>query len=334
MPYSRDHDALRALLQSRNPHDITAAADAARRDRHGLVTTVAVVQPFDPRSAHRRCPVTGMPAGEDGFAVMLDEIHDAVTDLLVLVPDGADADVVRAIWNELPPPPAVVEGEMQPTVQLGTTDTWIEAGLGEDLAAWREQGVRVISDGVDPRQHPARGIDAAARWISFWHAAANAGLRGHATVLFGPDHDLDSVFAQIDVIGQVQEETGVFLSVSPCVIGSGPASDDDAQLTHASFDLRVLAACRLGTAVDHVSMRYARSDLKSAHTSLLCGVDDLIGPLFLGVRDRKDDAESRDLSLVEMKAWLEEAGFEARVRNGAFETESFESTLDLIGGAQ
>lgn len=327
-----DRDELRALLDRPNIHDITAAADEARRDRHDRTTTVAVVEPFDPRGAHTRCPLTGIRAGNGGFARSLDDIHDVVTDLLVLVPEGASADEVRSIWRLLPSPPADGEDEMLPTVQLGTTDTWIEAGIDHDLAAWVEQGMRVVSDGIDPRNHPARGIDPAARWTSFWHTAANVGLRGHATVLFGPDHDLDSVFAQIDAINAVQADTGVFLSVSPCVIGAGPAGDDDDALTHASFDLRVLAACRLGLpGVEHVSLRYERSDLKTAHTALLCGVDDLIGHLFLDTRDRKADTEAKDLSLREMRAWLEEADFTARVRNGLFATEDFAA---LLGDAE
>lgn len=325
-PLSRD--ALRRLLDSSNLHDITAAADAARRAKHALRTTVPVVQPFDPDGAYTMCPVTGMPAPEGGFPASLDDVHDAVTDLVLLPAPGADADAVRSVWRMLPGAPPEDADELTPTVQLGTTDTWIDAGLDHDFAAWRAQGVRVIDDGVDPRHHPARGVEGAAKWTSFWRAASNAGLRGHATVLYGPGIDLDAVFAQIDAIVALQADTNVFLSVSPSVIGPDGASPGDATITHASFDLRVLAACRLALpGVDHVSYRIGRGDLKTAHTALLCGVDDLVGELFLGLRDAKADAEARDLSLAEMQAWLAEAGFEGRVRNGIFATESVEDRL-------
>ena len=327
-------DALRTLLDSADLHDITAAADGARREAHALRTTVAVVQQLDPHGAFSMCPVTGIGAGEGGFPRSVEGIADAVTDLLLLPPAGADADVVRAVWQSIPAPPTDTGEAMVPTVQLGTTDTWIGAGLDRDLAAWREQGIRVISDGIDPRHHPARGVEQAAKWTSFWHAAANAGMRGHATVLYGPGLDLDAVFAQIDAIAQVQADSGVFLSVTPSVIGPDGATAGDDASTHATFDLRVLAACRLALrGVEHLSYRIARSDLKTAHTALLCGVDDLVGELFLGTRDRKADAEARDLSLAEMKGWLAEAGFEGRVRNGAFETEGFDEVLDLVGDA-
>lgn len=322
--------AVRALLDAPNLHDITAAADAAREERHGRATTVAVTQALDPDGAHVLCPITGIGAAH--FARSIDDLSDAVTDLLLLPPAGADADAVRAVWQRIPAPPDAGD-DFSPTVQLGTTDTWIDAGLDHDLEAWRAQGVRVISDGIDPRHHPARGVEGAAKWTSFWHAASNAGLRGHATVLYGPHLDLDAVFAQIDAIAAVQADSGVFLSVSPSVIGPNGAARGDDDATQASLDLRVLAACRLALPdVEHVSFRIARSDLKTAHTALLCGVDDLVGELFLGVRDRAADAAAKDLSVREMRAWLEEAGFEARVRNGVFDHEGFDDVLDLIGG--
>jgi len=332
VPSDLSRAALRALLESPNLHDITAAADAAREELHGRRTTVAVVQELDPQGVHQQCPVCGIEAGEDGFARTVEDVADVVTDLLLLPAKGSDADAVRVVWQMLPPPPLEAEG-MIPTVQIGTTDTWIDAGLDRDFAAWRDQGVRVVSDGIDPLHHPSRGVDGAAKWTSFWHAAANAGLRGHASVLFGPNLDLDAVFAQIDAIAAVQADTGVFLSVMPSVIGVDGATAADADTTQASFDLRVLAACRLALPeVEHLSYRIPRSDLKTAHTALLCGVDDLVADLFLGVRDRKADAAARDLSVREMKAWLEEAGFEARVRNGSFDTEGFDDLLELIGG--
>lgn len=324
---------LRALLASRDLHDITAAADAARQDRHGRTTTVAVVQVLDPFGSHAVCPVTGIVARDGGFARTVEGLSDAVSDLVLLPPTGADADGVRATFQRIPAPPTEGEG-MVPTIQIGTTDTWIDAGLDHDLEAWRAQGLRVVSDGIDPRHHPALGVDGAAKWTSFWHTASNAGLRGHATVLFGPHLDLDAVFAQIDAIEAVQAETGVFLSVTPSVIGPDGATADDGDATQASFDLRVMAACRLGLlGVDHVGYRVPRSDLKTAHTALLCGVDDLVVDLFLGARDRKADASAHDLSVREMRAWLEEAGFIARVRNAAFDAEDFDGVLDLLEDA-
>ena len=41
-------------------------------------------------------------------------------------------------------------------------------------------------------------------------------------------------------------------------------------------------------------------------------------------------AEARDLSLAEMRAWLQEAGFTARVRNGVFETAEFDEALAML----
>ena len=71
-----------------------------------------------------------------------------------------------------------------------------------------------------------------------------------------------------------------------------------------------------------MSLRFERSDLKSAHTALRCGIDDLVGRLVLDDRDRKADSESGDLSASEMERWLGEVGLDMRVRNGGFDSVS------------
>ena len=331
-----DRASLRALLAGRDPHDIIAAADTERRRRHEQRTTVAVIDHLDPAGAHRHCPLSGVSAPAEGFARDLDGISDLTTELLLLPRPGASLGELRNLLALLPPRPDIEDGEVLPTVQVGCADHWIAALAGEDAQLVFEEmgefGLQVISDGVHPRVHPARGSEEAETWSSFWRAAAVAGLRGHAVVLYGPGHGIESVFAQIDAIAAVQRDTGVFLSVAPCIFDAkGYGGPGDHLLTQASLDLRVLAACRLGLPdVDHLSLRYERSDLKSAHASLLCGVDDLYGHLFLDDRDRKADSEAIDLGLDEMEEWLEEAGFEPSVRNGMFEELPFDALFDLF----
>lgn len=335
-PY--DREALHTLLAQPNPHDIIAVAHAERLRRHAMRTTVAVLDHLDPSGVHRRCPMSGVQAPAGGFARELDGISDLTTELVLLPRPGASLRELGDLLRLLPPRPDTETGEVLPTVQVGCADDWIAALTGEDVSlVFGEMGtlgLQVLSDGVHPRVHPARGADETESWSSFWRAAASAGLRGHAVVLYGPEHDLESVFAQIDAIAAVQHDTGVFLSVAPCIFDprahGGHGGPGDHLLTQASFDLRVLAACRLGLPeVEHLSVRYECSDLKSAHTSLLCGVDDLLGHLFLGDRDHQADAEAIDLGLDEMEEWLEEAGFEPTVRNGMFEELPFDALFGL-----
>jgi len=317
-------EALRALLSEPVPHEIVAAADAARRESFGARSTVSLVDHLDPDGAWGTCPVTGIVAS-DGFAADLEKVSDRTTDLVLLPAPGASLDDLASLWGQLPKPPS--GPAFAPTAQLGTTDTWIaaiDASGAEDSAALAHfKGLQIVSDGIFPVAHPVRGSQARERWERFWRGAAAAGLRGHATVLYGPGHDLDSVFAQLDAITDVQRDTGVFLSVAPCIFQPDQLGSEDALLTQASLDLRVWSACRLDdTGVEHVSLRYERSDLKSAHTALSCGVDDLIGHLYLGDRDKKADTESFDLSIVEMDRWLREVGLELSIRNGRFDTVS------------
>lgn len=327
MPETMDREQLRALLASPNLHDIIDAAHRARRERHGLRTTFVALDHLDLSRGQGRTwsPLSGQPAPTGGFAKNLDGVSERATEIAILLEDGADIERLRQAWAALPPrPDSAPEGELLASVQLATSSQWIEALDGLDaaevLGGWK--GLGVVSDGVRPRAHPAVGEEAGRRWEEFWRAAAAAGIRGNATVLYGPSHDLDSVFEQIDAIARVQADTGVFVSVSPVVHhpeGFGGARDGLA--THARFDLQCLAACRLGLVeVEHVRFLYERSDLKTAHTALLCGADDLEGSLHLSGRDRRGDAESDDLSLDEMPRWLEEVGLESYLRNGLYET--------------
>jgi hypothetical protein len=311
--------ALQALLSETVPHEIVAAADRARQDRFGLDTTVSLVSRLDPAGAWELCPVTG---ARDEFPSQLAEVPDRTTDLILLPRPGASLEDLAALWELLPERPA--GGGFQPTVQLGTADTFIAAtdaaGAADAAALSSFAGLQVVSDGIFPSAHPVRGGASLERWNRFWRGAAAAGMRGHATVLYGPGHGLDSVLAQLDAIKAVQSDTNVFLSVSPCIFAPERIADGDHQLTHASLDLRAWAACRLDeTGVGHVSLRYDRSDLKSAHAAVRCGVDDLMGRVFLFDRDRKADSESSDLSVAEMQRWLGEVGMEMQVRNGVFD---------------
>jgi hypothetical protein len=313
-------EALRALLEEPVPHEIAAAADAVRQHHFGRQTTVAFVDHLDPGAAWNSCPVTGI---RGSFAASLDGVSDRATDLILLPAPGSSLEDLAAVWAMLPERPSTTQ--FQPTVQLGATDTWIAAldsALADDATALSSfTGLSVVSDGIFPSAHPVRGPEPRKRWEKFWRGAAKAGLSGHATVLYGPGHELDAVFEQLDAIAGIHEETGVFLSVAPCIFAPDRLGDSDDRLTHASLDLRAWAACRLAdTDVEHVSLRYERSDLKSAHTALRCGIDDLVGQLFLGDRDRKADSESRDLSASEVERWLGEVDMEMRVRNGEFDT--------------
>lgn len=313
---------LKTLLSNPVPHDIVAAADAARQERFAVRTSVALVDHLDPSGAWNSCPVTGITGD---FAARLEDLSDRTTDLVLLPPPGSSLEDLAGLWGILPPRPA--GDAFMPTAQLGSTDTWIAAidsSVAVDARVLANfKGLQVVSDGIFPSAHPVRGAQAGERWAKFWRAAAGAGVRGHATVLYGPGHGIDSVLDQLEAIARVQADTDVFLSIAPCVFVGDRLGPDDALRTHASLDLRVWAACRLAeTGVGHVSLRYERSDLKSAHTALRCGVDDLLGRVFLDERDKKADTEAFDLSVAELERWLGEAGLELRIRNGGFDTVS------------
>lgn len=350
-----DPSSLIEILQRPNPLEAAARADALRRELHGTVTSFTLVQSIDLGSALSCNPINGIPLGAcsggeegpEGAASLGDRArlvarvqacaHPAAGDYQLLPPEGtgaaalleiaaAAAEAIDSILEQAGRPASSTAGGGSepggPTFQLGVADTWMQAGADRSvLSDARAAGLRVISDGVRPQWHPAFGEEAHRRWAAFWTDAGRAGLRGNAAVLFGPELPLDRLLDQLRAIAAVQEESGVFLSLSPMVYDpKGFGGARDALLTQGQFDVRVFSACRLwDTGVEHVRMSYGRSDLKMAHLSLSCGVDDLEGPLSAGERSPREVADSFDLSGEEMIRWLEEVGYTPVLRNGAFD---------------
>jgi hypothetical protein len=340
-----DRQSLLSALSDPDPLAMAARADALRRSQHGATTSYVLLRTLDWGSGERFSPLSGLdvselstfgapagPASELGTA-LLERAHPAAGDYQVLPRrEIASSDLVRyadACANALGELalPGVNGGtgsaaSVVPTFQLGTADLWIEAGSDEGvLGEARAAGLRVISDGVRPRHHPGHGAAGAESWSSFWLAAGRAGLKGNATLLYGPSNDTNSLLDQLEAITRVQRECGVFASLAPVIHNSAQReSPSSPAVTQGLHDLRVFAACRLSeSGIEHLRMLYACSDLKMAHLSLACGVDDLEGYLFDGKRTPREVADSFDLNLDEIEAWLVEAGYEPVLRNGVHE---------------
>jgi hypothetical protein len=307
------------LLRHPNLHEIASRAQALREERFGARTSVAFI-------AHRRLPEAPDWCAICGAAAAALEADDLTvagrcSDLHVLVPAGATA---AALLEAIP-----AAGEVPfRTAQVGVASDWMAASEGGDhelLSAAKRRGLSVLSDGVLPRVHPARGPVAARRWQSFWRAAKELGFVGHASLLQAPNADVTALLDQIEILAQLQGEIGVFASVAPVVDPPERFGGvQDGLLSHGLEDLRVLAACRLGLAqIEHVRLLYNRSDLKLAHVSLAHGADDLEGHLVLHARSPREDANQNDLSSLEMRRWLREAGYEPQLRNGRFEIREY-----------
>lgn len=324
--------SLRELLAQTDPHAITRAADEARRERHGARTTFAAIAHLDGDPHASSCPICGAGREEGHFVASPGEIPAATTELHVVCPAGGEPAGREAAWREAlawARSRGTLFGGIEPTVQLGTSSQWLEwearggLDLGATLWEWKRQGLAVISDGVHPERHAAHPGHAD-DWERFWGLAAAAGLRGNLSLLYGPAHPLEDMLVQLGRAAKLQADHGVFASVAP-VIFEPARFTPGGGATHASADLRALAAARLGLPdVPGVRLYVAASDWKSAHFALACGVDDLEAPLVLRERSRSEDADSSELSLAEMGPWLAQVGYAPHLRNGAGDTVPFD----------
>jgi len=337
--------SLLSALDGADPLALVARADAQRRKLHGRLTRYVLLRSLNWGAGERFSPLSGieladspdasLPGGtphELGTAV-LERAHPAAGDYQIILKRGissaqlveyagACASALAELGSSRSNGNSAAGARVLPTFQLGNADLWIDAGadasvLGEARAA----GLRLVSDGVRPRNHPAHGEAAARSWTSFWRAAGEAGLRGNASVLFGPAHDPGSVIDQLEAIARVQHECGVFNSLAPVIHDpKRPEGGASAALTQGRQDLQVFALSRVcPSGIEHLRMLYACSDLKMAHLTLASGVDDLEGHLFDGKRTPCETADTFDMNLDEIEAWLNEAGYEPVLRNGIFE---------------
>ena len=314
---------LTELFQHPNLHEIGRRAQELRERRFGRQASFVAVEHLAAAELEW-CSVCGAEDRVHSFRREVVELAPDSTDLHVLVPPGADGE---ALLRQLD---AVPEREQPPrrTVQVGCASDWMRAGAGDDsglLGAAIERGLRVVSEGVMPEIHPAHGAEFEPRWSRFWRAAERAGVKGHATVSYGPGHDVASLLDQIEALAGLQAETGVFHAVTAVVDpGDRFGGVQDSERSEGQEDLRVLAMCRLGLAdIPHLSISYNRGDLKMAHVSLATGADDLQGHLALETRDPTAEANANDLSFREAPRWLREAGYTPLLRNGAFEITPF-----------
>jgi hypothetical protein len=310
-----------AILRNPNLHESGGSAHSLRLERFGARSSFSAVEHVS-SGDHAYCPICGQrPSQRKWLAPSLEGMSEAASELHVIPGPGSDA---AALLDAVPEPSQNAQG-LERSALVGVASDWMRASEGDDhslLASARGRGVRVLSDGVLPAIHPARGDEAASRWAGFWRAAASAGCRGVASLFYGPSHDDISLADQLEAIAELQQDTQVFLSVCPVIDpGTSFGGVQDSLLTHGDVDLRVLAACRLALdSVEHLTLLYNRMDLKMAHIALLGGVDDLNGHLTLEQRSAQDSANHDDLSLSEMESWMRDAGMEARLRNACFET--------------
>ncbi len=346
-----DKKSLLNAVGDADPLALAARADHERRRRHGRLTRYVLLRTLNWGVGERFSPLSGIDLGESpdlrlpagsphelGTA-LLERAHPSAGDYQVILKRGlssarlveyagACADALADLGTPASSGSGAASRRIVPTFQLGSTDLWIDAGadasvLGEARAA----GLKLISDGVRPLHHPAQGEEGAKSWSSFWLAAGEAGLVGNATVLFGPAHDTGSVLDQLEAIARVQHACGVFHSLAPVICDpKRPEGGANEAITQGRQDLEVFALSRVcGSGINHLRMLYACSDLKMAHLTLASGVDDLEGHLFDCKRTPRETADTFDMNLDEIEAWLTEAGYEPVLRNGIFEEFSRES---------
>jgi len=297
-----------AVLLSAEGADFFAllrAADLARSDDNGDDVSYVVVRNINfTNVCYVGCTFCGFSRHRDEadaydhpLEVLLEKARDAVargaTELCIQggIHPAKDhthyRDILLAMKREFPEihlhafsPEEIDFGHRKSGMELHDYLCWLmDAGLGTipgTAAEILDDSVRAI---VSPRKL------ATARWIEIVKAAHSVGLRSTATLMYGHIETIDQVAAHLDLLREIQKETGGFTEFVPL----GFIHERNILFNHMNArpgasmpeDLRMIAVARLFLRpwISNIQMSWVKMGPKLAQMALLAGANDFGGTL-------------------------------------------------------
>jgi FO synthase len=193
-------------------------------------------------------------------------------------------------------------------------------GLSEYLEWLREAGLgtipgtaaEILDDGVRNVLAPRKLMTD--RWVEIVKAAHRVGLRSSATIMYGHIERPDHVATHLDLLRELQKETGGFTEFVPLgfiheknVLGHsgsrpGPSATDD---------LRLIAVARLFLRpwITNVQMSWVKMGPKLSQLALLSGANDFGGTLMEESISRESGADhGENLPAEEIRRLVREVG--------------------------
>jgi aminodeoxyfutalosine synthase len=158
--------------------------------------------------------------------------------------------------------------------------------IGETLEALREAGLDALTGGgaeifdAEVRDQICRGKESAEEWLEVHRTWHRLGHRSTCTMLYGHVETVEQRFLHLELLRQLQDETGGFTALVPYAFE--PENNQLAHLRRISGleELRMLAMCRIFLDnFDHLTAYWISTGLPLAQVSLGYGVDDLHGTI-------------------------------------------------------
>jgi aminodeoxyfutalosine synthase len=284
---------------------VGALADATNRALHGDRVTFAANQHINPtnvcvlRKTCVFCSYARLPKEDGAYRYTLDQVlEEAATANSTLTREfhivgGLDmkaglayyAEMFRALKQRFPH----VHIKALTAVEIAHIARIEKLSYGEVLTALREAGLDTMPGGgaeVFSRGVRATIADrklAAEEWLGVHRTAHGLGIRSNCTMLYGHVETVDDRIAHLEMLRELQDETGGFLAYIPLAYHPdhnelGRALGREGTATSGFDDLRNLAVGRLFLDnIPHVKTHWVMVTPFVSQTAMHFGVDDIEG---------------------------------------------------------
>jgi aminodeoxyfutalosine synthase len=284
---------------------VGALADAVNRALHGDRVTFAANQHINPtnvcvlRKTCVFCSYARLPKEEGAYRYTLDQVLEeaaAANSTLTRefhIVGGLDmkaglayyAEMFRALKQRFPH----VHIKALTAVEIAHIARIEKLSYGEVLTALREAGLDTMPGGgaeVFSRGVRATIADrklAAEEWLDVHRAAHRLGIRSNCTMLYGHVETVEDRIAHLEMLRELQDETGGFLAYIPLAYHPdhnelGRALGREGTATSGFDDLRNLAVGRLFLDnIAHVKTHWIMVTPFVSQTAMHFGVDDIEG---------------------------------------------------------
>ncbi len=293
------------LFRSPDLLGVGAMADAVTRARHGNVVTFAANQHINPTNVcilRKTCVFCGyarLPKEEGAYRYDLDQVlaeAESARDGMIKefhIVGGLDmkagldyyTTMFRALKHEFPH----VHIKALTAVEIAHLARIEKMSWEDVLVALREAGLDTMPGGgaetfsLAVREQIADRKLGGADYIGVHRAAHRLGIRTNCTMLYGHVETMEDRAAHLEMLRDLQDETGGFLAYIPLAYHPddnelGVRLSRQGQATTGFDDLRSLAVARLFLDnFDHIKSHWIMVTPFLSQTSLHFGVNDLEG---------------------------------------------------------